>query len=233
MVTIGHNPFQPNLGMAHHIVLHAEGGDGDTPEDPGSFANGCNRRRKFVDEYIYDRLFMSAKPFPVPILRNLRKVMLDNTTVRKADRIVTGKFQESLSKSLHAKSMHSRSLHGASVHGRSNKMSTHMMISVHAKKHNIYAAKLPFGSHHIDPGVLINSDSIDTSVFADFVMQYRELLKPKLMKAGKADAIIKSSNDPAVRTAFSSKLDTQTKQIQDLQVIVQQFYECRIASLER
>jgi hypothetical protein len=53
------------------------------------------------------------------------------------------------------------------------------------------------------------------------------------MKAGVADAIIKSSSDPAVRTAFSSKLDTQTKQIQDLQVILQQFYETRVASLER
>jgi len=41
------------------------------------------------------------------------------------------------------------------------------------------------------------------------------------------------NDDPAARTAFSAKLDSVACEIQDLQAHLQEFYECRIASLER
>jgi hypothetical protein len=52
-VTVGHNPYVPNLGLALHIVLHAEADRAVRVmgEHPGEFQTG-NKRRKFVDEYI-------------------------------------------------------------------------------------------------------------------------------------------------------------------------------------
>ena len=40
-------------------------------------------------------------------------------------------------------------------------------------------------------------------------------------------------NDPAMRVSFCSKLDSAVSKILDKQMVVQQFYECRLASLER
>ncbi|RYH31977.1 hypothetical protein EON65_01555 [archaeon] len=173
-------------------------------------------RRKFVDEYLYDRLFMAQKPFTVSILRSLRKTMDNGSSIIKSHQSHGH---------LHS-SIHSGSVHSLSVHSR------HKRHKRRASTDGGHDEPLPYGVHHIDPSILAAAQSIESSVFADFVLANKELLKPNVLKEGISTSKLKSS-DPAVRSAFSSKLDTQTKQIQDLQVIVQQFYECRIASLER
>lgn len=42
-----------------------------------------------------------------------------------------------------------------------------------------------------------------------------------------------ASNDPNERLAFATKLDARTHEIQDRQLVLQQFYEGRVAALER
>lgn len=53
------------------------------------------------------------------------------------------------------------------------------------------------------------------------------------MEGGVSDNQVDKSNDPAVRTAFAGRLDGAAQSVQDFQQVVQQFYECRVASLER
>ena len=60
IVTLGHNPFEPNVGLGHHVVL---------TNDNQTY--GPKSRRKFMDEYIYERLFLASKPFTAAILRAL------------------------------------------------------------------------------------------------------------------------------------------------------------------
>ena len=95
IITLGHNPYQPNVGLAHHVVLNgsrmsaskaagASGGDIGLSQHGISMHGGLDlsthpdrhgqlnrqtrgRRRKFVDEYLYDRLFIAQKPFTISI----------------------------------------------------------------------------------------------------------------------------------------------------------------------
>ena len=60
IVTLGHNPFEPNVGLGHHVVLTND-----------NQMYGPKSRRKFMDEYIYERLFLASKPFTAAILRAL------------------------------------------------------------------------------------------------------------------------------------------------------------------
>jgi hypothetical protein len=250
-ITVGHNPFQPNLGFANHIVL-------PSTEDSTTVANyqaalvakkgrfsikpGYSstsaiiskkrmiRRRKFVDEYLYDRLYYATKPFSVSILRSLRRSMESGST-----RIASN------SRDLNASII--------STKLRKPKGSDSKIPGKDGGKH--HEELLPYGTHHIDPIILMNSDEISNSVFSEFVMDAVEILRQRARKAAseagdkptkrktsvtgnmKSIGFQEKSFDPAVRLAFSSKLDSSTRQVQDLQVIVQQFYECRIASLER
>jgi hypothetical protein len=216
IVTVGHNPYVPNLGLAHHIVLH--GGNhhaSHLASSHDSIVIQQQNRRKFVDEYLYDRLFMAQKPFTTSILRSLRASMDSGSAIVRSRNI--------LNASHHSASVHSIA---ASVHNKRRNRNKNA-------KRRLEEEPLPYGVHHIDPTILLKSEGIESSVFADFFMANRELLKPEILKEG-VDALGKGkSNDPAVRSAFCAKLDSQTRQIQDLQVIVQHFYECRVASLER
>ncbi len=200
IVTVGHNPFAASLGLAHSIVLHDGKGHNKTV------------RRKFVDEYIYDRLFLTNKPFTTSILRALRGGVKSKTAHRRDSLIKSNKFRQNAA---------------APVVSTIQSMS----MSNHSR-HRPKTEPLPYGVHHIDPSILIKSDKIESSVFSDFVMLAKDLLRNKAAES-KLDRLKGQSFDPAQRLAFFSKLDSQTKQIQDLQVVVQQFYECRIASLER
>jgi hypothetical protein len=231
IVTIGHNPFQPNLGLARHVVLHAAQSSGiyasisasvhfnsSTHHAGSGHGLGPNKvagRKKFVDEYLYDRLFLAQKPFTLSILRALRR------TMETGSKVVRGRVS-TLNSSVHSHSSPRHANLNSSVHRRSRKSLV-----------EIPDEPLPYGVHHIDPNILNNSDTASFSVLADFVAANKELLKPKILKDGLSSGLLEKSCDPAVRLAFSSKLDSQTRQIQDLQVNVQQFYECRIASLER
>jgi uncharacterized membrane protein len=234
IVTIGHNPFQPNLGLARHVVLH--NGFHRTSVETSNHVSAksqhsttppamviAQNRNKFVDEYLYDRLFLAKKPFTVSILRALRRT-LDN-----GGKLVKNRIANNPNSSVHSFSNHSKHMKTANRKGLHS--SHHHLHSNHSIA--IADEPLPYGVHHIDPSILFQSNSIESSVFADFVMTNKEHLNAKTLEEGLVAGGNMKSNDPAVRLAFSSKLDSQTRQIQDLQVIVQQFYECRVASLER
>ena len=96
-------------------------------------------------------------------------------------------------------------------------------LSVHSKHGQRLAQTamfktLPYGVHHIDPSILAKAESIEASVFADFVLANKDMLTRKVMEKGLVQGMQRSS-DPGVRLAFSGKLDAQARQIQDLQVL--------------
>lgn len=160
IITIGHNPFAPRMGLCHNVVLSSD------------------TRKKFVDEYIYERLYLATKPFTGSILRYL------NTLYKKAK---SGK-------------------------------ATAAEID-----------ELPYGVQHIDPTVR------KSTAFCDFILNAKEsgMLTKKKLEGGGEEKQVAKSCDPSVRTAFAGRLDGAAQNVQDYQQIVQQFYECRIASLER
>ena len=75
----------------------------------------------------------------------------------------------------------------------------------------------------------------NSSIFADSQIFLRNsfMMKKADKNAIKSDTIKVKSDDPFARLAFMSRLDSRTLDVLDAQVFVQQFYECRIASLER
>lgn len=170
VITIGHNPYAPNLGLCRNIVLKSD------------------NRRQFVDEYLYDRLYLAAKPFTKAVLTQLSQA------------------------------------YSAAKLGKN------------AWKN------LPYGVQHINPFVE------GGELFTEFVFNTKEagMLTAKQIAAGAANASEaggvagkgtakgdSKSCDPAVRTAFNGRLDRQAKQVEDFQQVVQQFYECRVAAIER
>ena len=106
---------------------------------------------------------------------------------------------------------------------------------------------LPFGVHHIDP--MFSKVNRQAPIVADLMLQSMELLKSQQQRnqtaqhvatsdtADEAESVsidtYKSGCNPGVRLAFMSRLDSDTQEMEELQCIVQQFYECRVASLER
>ena len=71
-----------------------------------------------------------------------------------------------------------------------------------------------YGLQHIDP---IAHDQQRHPLFVDLVLNCRELLTKKKLAAG-AEALVQNSSDPGVRVAFSSRLDSTTQRVQDMQV---------------
>jgi hypothetical protein len=158
VVSIGHNPYTPNFSLQTHIVLKSD------------------KRRKFVDEYLYERLYNASKPFAGAILRQL-----------------------------------------ASGYAA-------------ASRGEMSWDDLPYGTQHINPNIEHSGD-----MFCDFVLNTKEagMLTKKQLSSGVNENRAARSCDPAVRTAFNGRLERAARQAEDYQQIVQQFYECRIASIER
>ena len=74
---------------------------------------------------------------------------------------------------------------------------------------------LPYGTHHINP---LKGQS-QGGLFAEFILNSKGLLKKTILQAVDDISCKKeNSNDPAVRLAFASRLDTETRSIQDKQV---------------
>ena len=75
---------------------------------------------------------------------------------------------------------------------------------------------LPYGTQHIDPIKCVGGAQW---LFAEFVLNSKGLLTRKLLEAAEDIHSKKNnSNDPAVRMAFASRLDSETRGIQDRQV---------------
>lgn len=195
-VTIGHNPFKPNMGLAHHIVL------------------GQNRnigRKKFLDEFLFERLSQAAKPFSSAILRSLsRQVAV--TEYKKQQILRTDKDAP-----------------------RNVNSMTREMLALKGKLLEFLeqeSGMVPYGVHHIDPDIR-KSNSV-SPLLSEFVMVAMAQLNQLKMNAALEQVSAHVINcDPAVRLAFASRMDSTTQAIQDSQKLVQQFYECRVASLER
>jgi hypothetical protein len=76
---------------------------------------------------------------------------------------------------------------------------------------------LPYGTHNIDPSKALAPQG--QGLFAEFVLNSKGLLTAKTLQAlGEIDEKKEKSNDPAVRLAFTSKLDSETRSILDRQV---------------
>ena len=75
----------------------------------------------------------------------------------------------------------------------------------------------------------------NSSIFSESQQFLRDSFKMRAPDNNetKSDTIKVKSDDPFARLAFMSRLDSRTLDVLDAQVFVQQFYECRIASLER
>ena len=74
---------------------------------------------------------------------------------------------------------------------------------------------LPYGTHHINP----LKCQTQGGLLAEFILNSKGLLKKTILQAVEDISCKKqNSNDPAVRLAFASRLDTETRSIQDRQV---------------
>jgi CDGSH-type Zn-finger protein len=119
-------------------------------------------------------------------------------------------------------SLHSHgSMHGYTTHANTHRRkimtipkenSTHLHRAGTAENE-----PLPLGTHNIDPSKALAPQG--QGLFAEFVLNSKGLLTAKTLQAlGEIDVKKEKSNDPAVRLAFTSKLDSETRSILDRQV---------------
>lgn len=244
-VTIGHNPYSPDLGdSATHIVLPS------------------NTRKKFVDEYLYERLFLAVKPFPGAILRRLSTDYQNQT--------------HDVSVSVHVPEATECTKTDATLTANPLAVKNGVPCGRVPTQTPSESIVLPYGVHFINP--LLGQGGL---LFPDFVMSFRDILSRKHSghdettnndrhgdhlavtngkeKSNEGNAVVKPfnrqtysgkspvldtnssivekqiamSNNPGVRVAFTHKLDSDTQAIQDSQFVVQCFYENRVAAVER
>ena len=124
------------------------------------------------------------------------------------------------------------STHGSlsgSLHGLRLRSSTHGSIEGSSSHHG----RLGIGSSLHGHG----SDSSVTDDMIDFFYNARQTRRARRhMSADLQTSLTNTkpvSNDPHARLIFSSRMDTTTREIVDQEHIIQSFYECRIAALER
>lgn len=203
-VTVGHNPYIPNLGdSATHIVLPSYGS-----------------RRKFVDEYIYERLFLAEKPFAGLILRRLSIDLKAQLQKRGQDSGLKAKGERKLPYGSHHIDPKRYLFPDFVLHYRDilrKKLISNAQIGPDADDGIVGASPHPY--MHLQTWKSSNS----LSVSAGAVPGDQNIVEKR----------VATSNNPGVRVAFSHKLDPETQSIQDRQYVVQYFYENRIASLER
>lgn len=70
IVTVGHNPYTASLGLASHQIC----------------IESRLKRRPFMEEYLFERLHLAAKPFTAILLKSLREQHLLNQQNRDAAR---------------------------------------------------------------------------------------------------------------------------------------------------
>ena len=118
--------------------------------------------------------------------------------------------------------MHGYTTHPRNSHTQGSNPRKIMTVMRDSSSHTAGSAvpqgePLPYGTHNIDPLKAAAPDG--QGLFAEFVLNSKGLLTAKtLLAAGDMDVKKGKSNDPAVRLAFSSKLDSETRAIQDRQV---------------
>jgi hypothetical protein len=211
IVTIGHNPFQPNMGLSHNIVLKNR--------------TNSTSRKLFFEEYLYKKLYLTSKPFTSTILRslsqgynNVEELILNNKQwVNDYMNMPYGIHHINPNyKNLNRSKPLLMDLYSTFKAQLSQDKNNKTDDTIKQKKQNVSIK--PFS----DSTTLCNSDISSPTITSDDT-SIESNNKP----------IISLSNDPAVRMAFTSKLDSITRNIQESQGPVEQLYESRIASLER
>ena len=317
-MTIGHNPFPSNLGLASHIVLNSvttraytqtksntgKGYMNNNNNNNNSLVNNNTMnfgyissgissytrnsnsesqmrgaivevdelsittkkvnqavihtiqtewtRYKFLDMYLYDRLFFAEKPFTTSILRNLRASMeMELYEIYKKNNNNCNIYSSS-NNNVNKSSNLIDAINVSRIKTNNNNKNNNNNSSSSSSNTGIYNQKsefkfgLPYGVHHINPTFLTTQLSMEDSSLRNFIMSNIENLK-KIQNAATAAAAKDARNidievdgmkemknsDPSKVLAFTNKLDDETKRIIDQQQVVQHLYECRIASLER
>jgi len=164
-----------------------------------------NGRRRFVDELVYERL----------------NVVLGELTLKPARLLsaITTRMITTITAQGYA------SLARGGVRGMEQSILYHVF------------KELPMGAHFIPVDDRAKPKRTREQAGAEHLL--RALAKgPAAARARARAALLDadehgSRDDPAVRLAFAAKLDARTHEIQDRQIVLQQFYECRIAALER
>ncbi len=154
IITVGHNPYFPNMGKTcAHVVLPS------------------TNRKRFVDEYIYERLFLATKPFCGGILQSLSKKYRLHGLFDQRRRVRQRQFRE-----LKALLME-RDLEGIEA--------TEERYLLLAESHDRLAMEdlrgIPYGSHHIDPSPR------GRALLGDFLLSIPKDLYPVLRKRMVAD----------------------------------------------
>jgi hypothetical protein len=94
---------------------------------------------------------------------------------------------------------------------------------VQSELHNVFK-QLPFGAHFIPPED--RTSALAGQPAAQFIGVVSKRIARVQGNGGGTD-------EPNARLAFATKLDARTHEVQDRQLALQQFYECRVAALER
>ena len=210
VVTIGHNPFAPNLGyVVENIVLPS------------------HTRAMFVDEVLYDRLYAADFHFATHILRSISYCRIHYDEIPSF--LVKSKndlFQEIIKYGRHVLGVH----HIDPAIAKLN-LFEELVISAMKNKKAIKRASLkslqgPDDANLISAAVALKKRPSVFSSFTSIKSRNHSTAASKEIKKTKSD-------NPFDRLSFMSLLDSRTLDVLDSQVYVQQFYECRIASLER
>lgn len=218
IISVGHNPFIPNLGVAQYVTIGQE--------------NNRSTRRQFLDEYLFDKLFQSPKPDGSAMLHYIRDLYENITTSLltgggdglSATFGISGKGLDD--------SMHSASSvpSGTSLPARPvfSRTSASMMEDLKSNIARTQTSKsdlhiLPYGLHHVPKEP------------ASFATVLRGLQLQRALREHKKDAAGASekADDPEKRLIFSQRLDALSRRVQASQQALQHLYEGRIASIER
>jgi hypothetical protein len=228
IVTIGHNPYKASLGLSKQICIESR-----------------LKRRPFMEEYLFERLHLAAKPFTSILLKSLRDQKLVNQSNKGADREWRG--QKKLPYGSHHIGPHT---------GKGGSLLLQFMQQAKDQMNRRKSTVLRVGTGRE------NNDIINmlTRKFSSATgVSFRESLSGKLAGAlsplsmskksmrqvspakkmslaasvPALPAVIMPSNDPSAREAFSLRFDSNAQAVQDAEMTVEHIYESRIAALER
>ena len=250
IVTVGHNPFIPSF-QGSHIIIN-------------------NKRRKFLEEVLFEKLHQDAHPFTLGILKGIAEELegedlhhksvhyirdpLDETnhsllgSALSSQHLIKLQASRIRSSSINSSTKHQQPLplgshfisadigastHGSlsgSMHGLILRSSTHGgSIEGSSSHHGRLRGNSSAHGHGSDSSV--NDEMIDFFYNARETRRARQYMSADLQTSTSNTKPV--SNDPHARLIFSGKMDTTTREIVDQEHIIQSFYECRIAALER
>jgi hypothetical protein len=208
IVTVGHNPYEPSLGLCHNITLQPKL---VVTRQKQKSVEVIYDRKRFLDEYIYDRCKLASKPFTMPILRSLLRDTMHKNRPYGAHHIDPNLLY-------------------------SNPAQPMILDFITQSKDLLKSQANNDGDATTGAGANAAGEVLDMETIQQRAKDQIMSLKADGFSTHQLvinDAAYRAGCNPGARLAFLSRLDSTTQTIEELQIIVQQFYECRIASLER